>query len=308
MKVKIVLNPYAKRWQARAQIPAVEAACQAAGLQYEVAITERPGQGIVLAEQAAAAGFDAVVAAGGDGTINEVVNGLLRVSSGRPTIPLGILPLGTANDFPKMAGLPDGLEASARVIAAGHTRQVDAGLVSDGASHRYFINNSAAAMEPMVTLENIKMTRLTGEVRYLVALGRAIAKLKAWQMEITWDGGGYEGPAYLLSVCNSPRTGGFSMAPGAAIDDGRFNFVFAPEVPKRTVLAVLVRLMQGKHIYHSAVTYGETTRLSLESRPGTPVHADGEIVSESADTVHYEILPGVVMLLSPKIWDTDLHG
>jgi diacylglycerol kinase (ATP) len=298
MRVKIILNPYAKRWQARAQIPAVEAACRTVGLAYELAVTERPGHGIVLAEQAANEGFDAIIAAGGDGTINEAVNGLLRKSAGRPTIPFGILPLGTANDFPKMAGLPDGLEAGARVIAAGHCRQIDAGLVNDGTTQRYFINNSAVAMEPMVTLENMKMTRLTGEVRYLVALGRAIAKLKAWQMRITWDGGGYEGPAYLLSVCNSPRTGGFPMAPGATIDDGRFNYVFAPEVPKRTVLAVLVRLMQGKHIYHSAVSYGETTRLSLESRPGTPIHADGEIISEAAATVHYEILPGIVTLLS----------
>jgi diacylglycerol kinase (ATP) len=271
----------------------MEAACRAAGLDYELAVTERPGHGIELAEQATGKEFEAVVAAGGDGTINEVVNGLLRAAAGRLTIPFGILPLGTANDFPKMAGLPDGLEASAQVIAAGRTRPVDVGLVSDGVNRHYFINNSAVAMEPMVTLENIKMTRLSGEIRYLVALGRGIAKLKAWQMRITWDGGGYEGPAYLLSVCNSPRTGGFSMAPGARIDDGRFNFV--------TVLAVLVRLLQGKHIYHPAVTYGETTRLSLESRPGTPIHADGEIISESAATVHYEILPGVVTLLSPKI-------
>jgi diacylglycerol kinase family enzyme len=117
-------------------------------------------------------------------------------------------------------------------------------------------------------------------------------------MRITWDGGGYDGPAYLLSVCNSPRTGGFSMAPGAQIDDGRFNFVFAPSVPKRTVLAILVRLMQGRHINHPAVTYGETTRLSLQSQPGTPIHADGEIVSESATIVSYEILPGVVTLFS----------
>jgi diacylglycerol kinase (ATP) len=298
MRTQIILNPYAKRWQAQAQIPAVEAACQAAELDYQLAITERPGHGTALAEQAVTEGFDVVVAAGGDGTINEVMNGLLRASDGRPTIPFGILPLGTANDFPKMAGLPEGLEASARVIAAGQTRQVDAGLVSDGTTRRYFINNSAVAMEPMVTLENIKMTRLSGEIRYIVALIRAIIKLKAWQMEIIWDGSDYQGPAYLLSVCNSPRTGGFSMAPGAKIDDGRFNFVFAPEVPKRAVLAVLVRLMQGKHIYHPAVTYGETTRLSLKSQPGTPIHADGEIVNESAATVHYEILPGIVTLLS----------
>ena len=106
--------------------------------------------------------------------INEVINGLLRAAGDGPTVPFGIIPLGTANDFNLMAGLPPTIEEAARVIAAGRTRPIDAGQVNE----RFFINNSAAAMEPMVTLENIKMTRLSGEIRYIVALLRALAKLK----------------------------------------------------------------------------------------------------------------------------------
>ena len=131
------------------------------------------------------------------------------------------------------------------------------------------------------------------------ALVKGIFKLKAWQMQISWDGGGYDGPAYLLSVCNGPRTGGFQMAPEAQFDDGLYDIVFVPEVPKRTVVAVLLKLMKGEHIHHPAVTYTRTAQITLTSEPGTPIHADGEVFAESLTAVSYHILPGKVTLLAP---------
>ena len=295
MRVKVILNPYANRWGARAQATATADAFRAAGVACDLTVTESPGQGTPLAAAAAHAGYDAVVAAGGDGTINEIINGLISAAGDGPTVPFGIVPLGTANDFNLMAGLPDGLEAAVAVIAAGRTRRIDAGQVND----RFFINNSAAAMEPMVTMENIKMKRLSGEIRYVVALLRALTKLKPWRMNLTWDGGGYDGPAYLLSVCNSPRTGGFTMAPGAVIDDGLLDMVFAPQVSKGTVIAILLKLMKGEHIHHPAVTFRRVTAIDLTSTPGTPLHSDGELFAESAATVSYRVLPGKVRLLTP---------
>lgn len=295
MRVKVVLNPYANRWGAKAQAEETVAAFRAAGVECDLVVTETARQGVSIAEAAAREGYDAVVAAGGDGTINEVINGLIRAAGDGSTVPFGIIPLGTANDFNLMAGLPDTVEDSVRVIAAGKTRRIDAGQVND----RFFINNSAAAMEPMVTIENIKMTRLSGEIRYIVALLRALLKLKPWQMKLTWDGGGYEGPAYLLSVCNSPRTGGFMMAPGAELDDGLLDMVFAPQVSKGAVISILLKLMQGKHIYHPAVTFQRITAIDLTSIPGTPLHSDGELFAEAAETVSYRVLPGKVTLLTP---------
>lgn len=294
MRAKIILNPYANRWGAKAQAPATAAAFRAAGVDCDLVLTGAPREGEALAEQAAREGYDAVIAAGGDGTINEVINGVLRAAGERPTVPFGIVPLGTANDFALMAGLPKTLEESVRLIAAGHTRQIDAGSVNE----RFFINNSAAAMEPMVTLENIKMKRLSGEVRYIVALLRALARLKPWNMTLAWDGGGYEGPAYLLSVCNTARTGGFMMAPGALLDDGLLDMVFAPQVPKSQVISILLKLMRGEHIHHPAVTFQRVTAIDVTSHPGTPLHSDGEIFTESATSVRYRVLPGRVTLLS----------
>jgi YegS/Rv2252/BmrU family lipid kinase len=295
MRVKVILNPYANRWGAKAQAPATEAAFWSAGVACDLTITAVVGEGITVAEEAARQEYDAIIAAGGDGTINEVINGLIRAAGDGPTRPFGIVPLGTANDFNLMAGLPKSITDSVAVIAAGRTRRIDAGQVND----RFFINNSAAAMEPMVTLENIKMTRLSGEIRYIVALLRALARLKPWMMTLAWDGGGYEGPAYLLSVCNSPRTGGFMMAPGAILDDGLLDMVFAPQVSKGTVISILLKLMKGEHVHNPNVTFRRVTAIDLTSAPGTPLHSDGEVFTESATAVSYRVLPAKVTLLTP---------
>lgn len=294
MKIKVILNPYANRWRAGSRVDEVRAAFTAVGLTPDIVQTTRPQEGIVLAETAVTEGYDVVVAAGGDGTLNEVANGVLRAAGSGPTVPFGILPIGTANDFSDMVGLPRDLAQAVQIIAAGKTRQIDAGRIND----HFFINNCAVAMEPMITLENIRMKRLSGEIRYVVALLKGLIKLKAWQMQVQWDGGGYDGPTYLLSVCNGPRTGGFYMAPNAAVDDGLFDFVFAPQVPKLTVISILAKLFRKTHIFHPQVVYGRTTHITLTSQPGTPIHADGEIIAEAATHVEYEILPGKLTLLS----------
>ncbi len=292
-KIKLILNPYANRWRAKARLDEVRAAFAAVDLSPDIVSTEKAGEGIALAEAAVAEGYDAVVAAGGDGTLSEVANGLLRAAGEGPTVPFGVMPIGTANDFSDMVGLPRDLEAAAQIIAAGRTRQIDAGRIND----HFFINNCAVAMEPMITLENIRMKRLSGELRYVVALVRGLVKLKAWDMQVQWDDGSHTGPTYLLSVCNGPRTGGFYMAPNAAVDDGLFDFVFAPKVPKLTVLAILLRLFCKTHIFHPQVVYGRTRHISITSTPGTPIHADGEIVAEAATQIEYQILPGKLTLL-----------
>jgi diacylglycerol kinase (ATP) len=191
------------------------------------------------------------------------------------------------------------LSGSAEIIAAGQTRQVDAGQITvDGAVH-YFDNNCALAMEPVVTIENIGMTRLSGNIRYVAALIKSLAKLKAWQMRVAWDGGSYDGSVLLLSVCNSPRTGGlFRMAPEAKMDDGLFDFVYAPDLPLHEVLRILPGLVRGTHIRHKDVSLGRTSKLTVESVPGSPIHADGEVLSESATHFSYEILPGKITLLA----------
>lgn len=300
MKIKIILNPYANRWGAKARVPEIESALKEVGIDYDFALTSGSGDGTELAKTAVFENYDAVIAAGGDGTISEVMNGLITaVPDDQPTLPLGILPVGSANDLAKMMGLPLDIPGAVALIAAKNTRMLDAGRVQyDGKTH-YFDNNSAIAMEPMITLEHEKINRVSGEARYYLAILKGVIKLEAWNMSITWDDGEYIGPTYLLSVCNGPRTGGMMIAPGAIMDDGLFDIVLGPEVPKRTVVNFLLQLTKGTHINNDAITFTRTKTIKITSNPGTPLHADGEILSESAREISYSILPKKLTMLVP---------
>ena len=310
MKVKVILNPYANGVRAGRRSQAVCSALNAVGVHYDLTVLRRPGQAKEEALAAANGAYDAVVAAGGDGTVNEIVNGLLLAAGKEATCPLGILPLGTGNDFREMMGLPRDLVSGGRVIAGRHTRQIDAGWVSFSAGQaswpelwqgHYFDNNCAAAMEPVVTLEAQRIKRLSGSIRYLAAVISTLRKLTAWNMEITWDEGRIKGPTYLLSIANTPRTGGrFSIAPGASSQDGLLDFVIVPEVGRSAVLVILSRLFLGTHVRDSRVVSGRTRHLVIDSRPATPLHADGELLTRSAQSIHVQVLPGRITLLTPS--------
>lgn len=312
MRVKVILNPWARSGRADKQISKIGLALISAGIDYELVTLRRRGQAREEALSAAYDRYDAVVAAGGDGTINEVVSGLIAASGSNPTMPLGILPLGTANDFSDSVDIPRNLQAAAALIASGTCRQIDAGQVrysSPGATlngkhqfhNRFFDNSCAVAMEPMVVLETSSSSRLPGNVRYLSAVIKGLRNLKAWHMRISWDSGAYEGPISLLSVANGPRTGGvFKVAPEALLDDGLFDLVFAPNLPIREILPLLPRFLSGSHLEHPKFFSCRTTSIHIRCDPGTPVHADGELITDEATTICYQILPGKIRLLAPS--------
>lgn len=311
MRVKVILNPCAGRENVEQRIVRVQSALSRAGLEYDLITICRRGQAREEALLGSFGKFDAVIAAGGDSTVHEVINGLIFASAGGNTCPMGILPLGTGNDFSNMAGIPRDLEKAANVIASGQGTKVDAGFVKFRCSEPsnqassfwqscYFVNNCALAIEPIVTKEARKMTHLLGKIRYIVDFLRTLRNMESWNMQISWDSGAYEGPTYLLNVANSPRTGGlFMVAPDAKTIDGLFDFVIAPKLSMSQVLAVLPHLMTGSHIHHPAIMTGRTTQLHIRSQPGTPIYADGEVNADSADIVEYRILPGVITLLAP---------
>jgi diacylglycerol kinase (ATP) len=295
-RVSVILNPHADRWRARSRRSEVEQALGAAGLTFDLAETSGPGHAIDLSRQSARSGADAIVAAGGDGTVSEVVNGLLEGQPADPP-PLGLLPLGAGNDFAAMLGVPRSLRKAARIIARGRLRRVDVGRAND----RWFANNAGLGMEPLVTIESTRVRRLRGNVRYAVALVLALKRLHAWQMHVEWDGDSFAGPAYLVSVCNSRRTGGiFPMAPRAEIDDGRLDLVLVPRVRKVEVLSLLGRLARGVHVDDPRVTYVRSRRVHVRSDPPSPLHADGEVLTEGIREVRFSIRPRLLGVLAPS--------
>lgn len=166
MTAKVILNPYSNRWNAQKRRPLAESALHAAGVDFELAVSERPGHIGELTRQALLEGFSPLIAAGGDGTIGEVVNAMAHaLPDAEALTPLGIIPLGTANDMAYALKIPFDLGEAARVIAAGNIRPMDMGQAND----IYFANNSALGIEPYVTVIQNKITWIKGIGRYLVA-------------------------------------------------------------------------------------------------------------------------------------------
>jgi YegS/Rv2252/BmrU family lipid kinase len=295
-RAKVIVNPYAGRWKARKAIADLDQACEEVGLDYDLAVTDEPQHATAIAREAALAGFSPIVAAGGDGTISEVLNGLMQAAGGGVAGPLGIVPLGSADDFADMLGLEKNIEAACRVVCEGHARLVDVGCVNG----RFFGNNSAVGLEPMVTITQAAMERIRGTPRYVLAALKTIARHEPWHMRLTWDDGEYEGPVTLVSVGNTARTGGiFWMTPGAVPDDGYLDFCFGGGLGRLRLLRLLPTTFDGSHIEQPEVAYARTTRLTVECNPPTPIQADGEICERAATRVDYTILPLNLRVIVP---------
>ena len=293
---RIIVNPYAGRWKAQAAIPEIERACREIGLECELVVTPEPGRGIELAREAALAGFSPIVAAGGDGSISEVVNGLMQAAGEGMAGPLGVIPLGSADDFADMLGLEKEIEAACRAIQSGRTRTIDLCRVND----RFFDNNAAIGLEPVVTITQAAMKRVKGTPRYILAALKAIFTITPWHMHLIWDDGEYEGPVTLVSVGNNRRTGGaFWMTPRAEPDDGLLDFVFVKRVGRFRLLRLLPTTFDGSHVEQPEVTYVRTTRLAVECEPPTPIHADGELFDLAATHIEFTVLPGRLRVIVP---------
>jgi len=291
----MIVNPYSGRGAAGRRRAELEGALTRSGLACESVETSGPRHAEVLAEQATAAGRTIIIA-GGDGTIGEVVNGMARAQPEGVLGPIGVLPLGTANDLVHNLGLPLPLEPAAAAIFAGRTRRIDLGQANEWV----FANNSAVGLEPVVTQYNIRMVRWRGLLRYLVAALRAINDKPAWSMRLTWDDGSYEGPISLVSVGNGAVTGGlFRMAPAALTDDGRLTFVFGFAPTRRKMLGLLPRTISGSFVDDPAIQQHHMTRLDLESAAPTPIQLDGEIRDEAIRRVTYRVQPARLDIFRP---------
>jgi len=300
MTAKVILNPYASRWMAQKRLPEAETALRTAGVDFEIIVSDYAGHGIELAAEAAQAGFNPIIAAGGDSTYNEVVNGLMITAGDSPSqTTFGLLPMGTANDLAANLGIPDDLKAAANIIAAGKTRSMDVGQVNE----RYFVNNSAIGLEPTITVIQMNMKRVHGVFRYLLATLVGIARNPQWQMMLEWDEGQYQGSMTIVSVGNNPRTGGvFYTVPHADPFDGKLSFIHGSAPTRRQIIQLLPRMFkpdEGNIAESPLIQEIHTTWLRVHTEPGTPVHSDGEVFDMDIQDLEFRILPAKLPTLIP---------
>ncbi len=299
MPATVILNPYANRWLAGKRQAELEASLQKTGLDYRLHVTQHPEHAIAIAKEATLTGNTPLIAVGGDGTFSEVVNGVMEAShqGDGPVGPVGFIPFGTANDLTDMMGIPRDLDAVTRMIVEGHTTTIDLGWVNG----RYFDNNSAIGLEPVITIENIKLKWIKGVVRYMVSALIGIIKKPTWEGEIVWDDQTYSGTLALVSVGNSQRTGGvFHMTPNASLSDGYLDFVFAPSLGYRRMFQLLPKTQTGEHIHEPEVQEHRTQKLTIRTKTPTPIQADGEVFEMGTTEIVYEVIPGALKVFVPS--------
>jgi len=256
-------------------------------------LTFEPGDAVRLARLAARAGADLVIAAGGDGTVNEVVNGIGRLR--RPPR-LGILPIGTGNDFALGLGIPQELVEAARVAVSGRPRAIDVARVND----RLFVNVSSGGFGAEATEHTPgEAKRVLGALAYVVAGARELVVLHPVRGRFHVDGRRFfDGEFLLFAVGNGRRTGGGSLlTPRADVGDGLLDLVVVEAMPRLDFLALLPDLRAGTHLESPGVRYTRATSIVVAPRAPLAVNADGEPVR--ARRYHYTLWPLRLVVMAP---------
>jgi len=302
MKTKLIVNPNAdlgRAWRTAADLRYLVEELGGA----DWAGTVYPTHAIELAHQAAEAGYELVIAAGGDGTVHEVVNGLMQVPAERRPR-LGIIPLGSGNDFAHAIGLPPRPAEALRQAFLGQPRKIDLGVFQAGhGRHEYFDNALGIGFDTTVTIRSRKLTWLRGFIIYLVAvLQTIILNHEAPRMKIITDTEEWEDENILFVIGNGNREGGgFHVTPDARPDDGLLHYATIRHVSRLKMLRLLPEVMKGTHgRFKKDVRMGVLRKMELHADRPLYIHADGEIVSGfGSDTrdLTAQVIPGAIEVM-----------
>ena len=265
--------------------------------------TVYPTHAVELARQAAEAGYELVIAAGGDGTVHEVLNGLMQVPPERRPR-LGVIPLGSGNDFAHAIGLNPKPALALRQVFQGTPHRIDLGVFKIGADRQeYFDNALGFGFDTTVTIRSRKLTWLRGFLIYLVAvLQTIILNHEAPAMRVTTDAESWDEESILFVLGNGSREGGgFLVTPAARPDDGLLHYASIRHVSRLKMLRLLPEVMNGTHgRFVKDVRMGTLRRMELHADRPLYIHADGEIIAGFGSTVRdlqVELIPGAVEVM-----------
>jgi diacylglycerol kinase (ATP) len=292
-RARLIYNPAAGRGHVRRILPTLLECLERAGYETSCFATQGNWSAAEEAHRTAERGFDAVIAAGGDGTIHEVVNGL----AGHPSPPrLGILPAGTSNDLAKALGIPRDLVKACEVVAQGKAVPLDVGH-SGG---RFFINVAALGRIAEVSYKApVRWKARFGPIAYyLKALEKAFSLSKPFPVRIHTPEKKWEGEILLLLAANSGCVGGFRrLAPQARIDDGLLDVLIIPATRLADLVSLVSLAVKGDHIRDPRVVYFQTGRLEVDTPEPLALNLDGEWGGERAERL--EMIPRRLEIFRP---------
>ena len=266
------------------------------GTEYLESTAIAPGQAREAAAAAARAGADVVVAIGGDGTLNEALNGLMMVAEAqRPAF--AFVPGGTANILARALGLPTDVAGVGRVLQTGVRRRIDVGRVND----RYFATIAGVGFDAEVVAAALPLRRWTsGKPAHVAAALATLITYRPTTARIRLDGDEYAGPLTFLAAANTDwYGGGLHIAPGARADDGRFLMVYGVALSRLETLNVMIRTLSGRHLQHPKVTHRPAAVATVESDRPLALHADGEWLGRWPSFT-FQIIPGALHVIVPR--------
>ena len=303
-KVVFLVNPASangstgRRWPETARIAAE------AGLRGSAQLSKRPGEIADLAYEASQAGADLIVAVGGDGTVNEAVNGLMRADPGSRS-DLAIIPRGTGADFVRTFKIPTKVAKAADVAANGSAKSIDVGKVSyrawDGSNGvSYFANAAGAGISGAIAKRaNSTSKALGGKLSFLYAV---LAVYSGWDprdIQVHLDGEHRHATMLEVLVTNAQYiAGGMWVAPDADPGDGIFDVILVGDLTTRELLPTLARVYRGKHFPHVKLELLQTKRVAVQGADPLPIQIDGE--QPGTTPAEFEVVPEAIRLRVPR--------
>lgn len=262
----------------------------AAGISAEVALTERRGHAVELAQDAVRSGARVVAAAGGDGTIHEVAQALVGTEA-----TLGVLPMGSGNDYIRVLGIPKDLAGAAAILARDKARVVDVADVNG----RFSLNSFGMGIEGQIAADYRRMRFLKGEIGYLYATVFEVVRFRSFRAEVAGDGWTFAGKLLSVSVMNGPYAGGgYHLAPQARLDDGVLDVGLIGNYPRLVRFAVLPKTRDGTYLNLARVHAKKAQRITIRSDRLLPVHMDGELLPEWIREIEVTLRPQALRVIA----------
>ena len=283
MKILIIVNPMSGRGKAAKNISKLESLLKKKEVDYKMVQTSSPGDAKTIASERRK-DFDIVSVFGGDGTMNEVLNGLVGGNT-----PMSIIPIGTGNDFARSANLPMKMEPALDSILNGKPISYDIGLFNN---ERYFINVIGIGFDAFANIQSRKIKRLRGTMVYVVAVFKTLRQWTSVKMKIQMDNKEIEELSYLTCIANGWSVGGgLSLAPDANLNDGFFDICHVSDIRSTKIVRHFSRLMNGKINDFSEVSLHRSKKIKITSNDYLPMHLDGEIIEGENKEFDIEIIP-----------------
>lgn len=271
-RARLIYNPTSGREEMKRRLAEVLRRLEEGGLETSTHATTGEGDATKAAAEAVDRGFDVVIAAGGDGTLYEVINGLC----GKPERPpLGILPLGTTNDFARALGIPKNLEQACDIITEQFTRDIDVGKVND----RYYINIAAGGSFTELTYEvPSKLKTVLGQLAYYVKGLEKLPRLKPIHLDLRCEEITIQEDVMLFLITNSNSVGGFEkLAADASLNDGLFDVIVLKKCNLSEFIRIATLALRGDHLADPNIVYFQTRELEITSPDYVQLNLDGEL-------------------------------